>query len=152
MAAHKKDGNSKFWATVVALGAGALAVLLGSLLVKVAVIALFVLIVALVGAARAHDMTVWEVAGLYGGKAITWLVKVIALVLVTLPLRGLHRLWVRFEIPLRVELAAHRAAAATWPRLVAAVTWFSPRRIGATPARLAPATGSGESTDRALSA
>lgn len=89
--------------------AGAAGVIFAPLWVKAAIVAVFLTVIAVIAAARAHDMTVTQTAALYGGKLVVTVVKAVAVVLVEWPLRCLHRVWVRFDVAMLVELAVARA-------------------------------------------
>ena len=62
--------------------------------------------------AHGHGMTVRTAAALYAGRAVLALAKAVAVVVVEWPLRGAHRVWVRFDTALRIQLAAIRAGTA----------------------------------------
>lgn len=100
--------GAKVKAAGVALLAGAAGVWFAPWLVKAAIIAVFLLILAVVATARAHDMSVLQAAGLYGGKAIVAVGKALAVLLIEWPVRAAHRLVVRYDLPLRVEVAVRR--------------------------------------------
>ncbi|MGH3096683.1 MAG: hypothetical protein ACRDMV_11880 [Streptosporangiales bacterium] len=100
--------GAKVKATGAALLAGAAGVWFAPWLVKAAIIAVFLLILAVVAAARAHDMSVLQAASIYGGKAIVAVGMALAVVLVELPVRGAHRVVVRYDLALKVQVAAMR--------------------------------------------
>lgn len=100
--------GAKVKAAVVAIAGAGVAVWLGPWLVKAAIVAVFLLVLAVVAAARAHDMSVLQAAGLYGGKAIVAVGKALAVLLIEWPVRAAHRLVVRYDLPLRVEVAVRR--------------------------------------------
>lgn len=95
-------------------------------LVKAAVVAVALAVVLVFALAHGHGMTVRAAAALYAGRAVLAVAKALAIVAVEWPLRGAHRLWVRFDAPLRAQLGAVRTGEATRDAGLAALARVHP--------------------------
>lgn len=129
--------GAKVKAAALAVGAGALGVLFAPWLIKAAIIAVFLLVLALVAAARATDMSVFEAACLYGGKAIVALSKALAVCLVELPIRLTHRVAVRYDLALKTQVAVMRLCSLAGDQLARVYAWASEARAPRPALRLA---------------
>ncbi|MGH3096444.1 MAG: hypothetical protein ACRDMV_10665 [Streptosporangiales bacterium] len=129
--------GAKVKAAGVALLAAVAGVWFAPLLVKAAIIAMLLLILAVVAAARAHDMSVLQATALYGGKAIVAVGKALAVLLVELPVRLTHRLVVRYDLALKLEVAARRLAYLLSDHLARFAGWVRDSRAPRPALRLA---------------
>lgn len=100
---------TKFQAGLAAAASAAGGLVYGPLLVQTAIVAVLLAVVVVFGLAHAHDMTVGRAGALYGGRAVLALAKAAAIALVEWPLRAGHRAAARFDVPLRLQLAAVRS-------------------------------------------
>ena len=107
----KNGGGVPGW--LVAPVAGVAAFAAAPPLVQAAVVGVVLAVVLVFALAYAHGMSVRAAAALYGGRAVLAVAKVLAVVCVEWPLRGVHRVWVRFDVPLRAGLGAVRAGEVT---------------------------------------
>jgi hypothetical protein len=105
-------------------------------LVKAAVVAVLLGVVLVFALAHGHGMTLRAAAALYAGRAVLAVAKALAIVAVEWPLRGAHRVWVRYDAPLQAQLAATRASVAT--RSVGAATLARVHPLQRQPALEAP--------------
>ena len=113
MSTQQGNGGGGVPAWLAAPVAGVVAFAVAPPLVKAAVVAIVLGVVLVFAAAHGHAMTVRAAAALYAGRAVLAVAKALAIVCVEWPLRGAHRVWVRYDAPLRAELAACRAGEAT---------------------------------------
>jgi hypothetical protein len=131
--------GAKVKAAMIALAAGAAGVWFAPWLVKAAIIAAFLLVLAVVAAARAHDMSVLEAAGLYGAKAMVALGQALAVVLVELPVRAAHRVVVRYDLAVRAQTVAMRLGYLACDQLTRLAGWVSEAWTPQPALRAAPA-------------
>lgn len=109
----ERDGGGGVPAWLVAPLAGVVGFALAPPLVKAAVVAVALGVVLVFALAHGHGMTLRAAAALYAGRTVLAVAKALAVVLVEWPVRGAHRVWVRFDAPLHVQLAALRAGVST---------------------------------------
>lgn len=121
-----EGGGVPGWLTVPF--AGVVGFALAPPLVKAAVVAVVLGVVLVFALAHGHGMTVRAAAALYAGRAVLAVAKALAIVAVEWPLRGTHRVWVRYDAPLHVQLAANRAGVATRIAGTAALARVRPPR------------------------
>lgn len=110
---------------------------LGSPMVKAGIAAAVVVFVATWALARSQDASVLELVGFCAGRALIGVFTGLAVLLVEWPLRAVHRVCLRWEIPLRLQLLTSRQAHAT--RLRVGGTPAGPAPVPAVPAVIAPA-------------
>jgi hypothetical protein len=130
----ERDRSGGVPAWLVAPLAGVVGFALAPPLVKAAVVAVVLGVVLVFALAHGHGMTLRAATALYAGRAVLALAKALAIVTVEWPLRGAHRVWVRYDAPLHVQLAASRAGVATRTAGTAALARVGPPR----PALAAP--------------
>ena len=119
-AEQSKGGGLPAW--LAAPVAGVVAVAVAPPLVKAAVMAAVLAVVLVVALAHGHGMTVRAAAVLYAGRAVLAVAKAVAVVAVEWPLRGAHRVWVRYDAALRARLAVTRTGVAARVAGAAALT------------------------------
>ena len=123
-AEHDNAGTVPAW--LAAPLAGLVGFALAPPLVKAAVVAVVLGVVLVFALAHGHGITVRAAAALYAGRTVLAVTKALAVVCVEWPLRGAHRLWVRFDAPLHAWLSVARAGAATRTAALAALAQVHP--------------------------
>lgn len=100
--------KAKAYTATLFTGGTAAGVVWGSLPVKLACVAAFLIVLVIVITAAAYGVAGLRLVSMYLGKATVRAWKGLAFLLVQLPLRGLHRLWTRYDLALRLRLAVAR--------------------------------------------
>lgn len=100
--------KAKAYTATLFTGGTAAGVVWGSLLIKLACVAVFLIVLVIVITAAAYGVAGLRLVSMYLGKAAVRAWKGLAFLLVELPLRGLHRLWTRYDLALRFQLAVVR--------------------------------------------
>lgn len=96
--------KAKGWMGMLFAGGTAAGVTFGSIWVKLACAAAFLVVLVIVITAAAYGVAGLRLVSMYLGKAAVRAWKGLAFLLVQLPLRGLHRLWTRYDLALRLRL------------------------------------------------
>jgi len=128
MSKQKKESGAgdTFLAILLTLVIAAAGFYIAPVLVKAAIVTVIVLLLALWGFARAHELTIPAMFGLYLSKGLVAGFKGMAIALAEWPIRLTHRAAIRFEVRLRLELATWRVAYATHRGAVAVACRIGP--------------------------
>lgn len=147
--------KTKGWMGMLFTGGTAAGVTFGSIWVKLACVALFLVVLVIVITAAAYGVAGLRLVSMCLGKAAVRAWKGLAFLLVQLPLRGLHRLWTRYDLALRLRLAVVRGGYRLQDGTVSALDTLAPvMPLPMRPRRtqLTAASDSGDADDQALSA